>query len=119
MANQKENIKRRILGAFEPYGFVETQGNWSDRNETPIPQDSFHYDNGLFAVTFFDGDRRFLILQHSVPVIESGTNALIGSTGLPEGPSVVYDGFIDLDDDYYVQKLMSSISVIMPNNEWG
>lgn len=115
MENQRRNIKRRILKAFEPYGFVEAEGNWSDDGLGNLDQEAYHYDNGLFAITFFDEDRRFLILQHSVPVIEPVTNMLMGSTSLPEGPSVVYDGFINLDDDDYTQKLMSSINVIMPN----
>ena len=83
-----------------------SEGNWHDENSAY----GYHFDNGLFALSFFKNDGRFLIIQHSTYVVE---NDGFRAVELPEGPVVVYDGLIDLDDYGYVEKLMNSLSIVI------
>jgi len=85
---------------------VFSEGNWHDDNGTS----GYHFDNGLFSMAFFDTDGRFLITQHSTYVVE---NNGFRAVALPEGPVVVYDGHIDLDDYGYVEKLMNNLSIVI------
>lgn len=112
MEGQRKNIQKRISEAFDAFGFVQADGNWHD--DRGRGSSGYHYDNGIYALCFFECDGSFLITQHSLVVLDGDDD--FKAIALPEGAVVVYDGRIDLNDVDYVNKLMNSISALtMPD----